>query len=103
MYVYKQTERNPALYTVGFYTPAGKWEAESDHSTRDEAVERVHYLNGGQGIDDQVKRIFQFFAHRLALQSYWIAVLNGEITGEKREAQAAEQEWYQDKLDELLK
>ena len=48
MYVYKQTERNPALFTVGFYTPDGDWKAESDHSTAEEAAERVHYLNGGE-------------------------------------------------------
>ena len=35
------------LFTVGFYTPEGKWESESDHSTREEAAARVHYLNGG--------------------------------------------------------
>ncbi len=37
------------LYTVGFYTPDGKWEPESDYNTRDEAARRVHYLNGGKG------------------------------------------------------
>jgi hypothetical protein len=36
------------LYTVGFYTPEGRFEPESDHSTRDEAASRVAYLNGGQ-------------------------------------------------------
>lgn len=46
-YVYKQTDRDPALYTVGHYTPHGKWESESDHGTADEAAARVHYLNGG--------------------------------------------------------
>jgi hypothetical protein len=36
------------LYTVGFYAPDGKWEPESDHATREEAAERVAYLNGGK-------------------------------------------------------
>lgn len=44
MYVYIKTEAN--LWTVGFYTPDGKWEAESDHSSKEEAAARVHYLNG---------------------------------------------------------
>lgn len=59
MYVYKQTEHAGSdvdhkgrpiswgdLWTVGFYTPEGKWEAESDHDTKESAAVRVHYLNG---------------------------------------------------------
>ena len=46
MYVYKRTE--PQLWTVGYYDPEGKFEAESDHSSIEEASERVHYLNGGK-------------------------------------------------------
>jgi hypothetical protein len=45
-WIYVQTE--PQLYTVGFYTPDGKWITDSDWSSRDEARERVHYLNGGK-------------------------------------------------------
>jgi hypothetical protein len=44
MYVYIRSE--PGLYTVGFYRPDGKWEAESDHAAREEAAARVAYLNG---------------------------------------------------------
>ena len=44
-YVYKRTE--PGLYTVGYYAPDGTWEPESDHSDREEAAKRVHWLNGG--------------------------------------------------------
>ena len=47
MYVYIQTERNPSLWTVGFYKPDGNFEGDSDHSDREEAAARVHYLNGG--------------------------------------------------------
>lgn len=43
MYVYLQTE--PNLFTVGFFQP-GKWEPDSDHPTREEAADRVAYLNG---------------------------------------------------------
>jgi hypothetical protein len=46
-WVYKQTDRNPALYTVGFYDPAGKWESESDHASQGAAARRVRWLNGG--------------------------------------------------------
>lgn len=53
-YVYVQSESGPDLFTVGFYTPAGNWEAESDWFTREEAAARVHFLNGGEneaGVD----------------------------------------------------
>jgi hypothetical protein len=43
-YVYIRSE--PGLWTVGFYKPDGKWEAESDHSSSEAAAERVHWLNG---------------------------------------------------------
>lgn len=45
MYVYIKSE--PYLWTVGFYTPDGEWIAESDYDCRDDAAERVHWLNGG--------------------------------------------------------
>lgn len=34
-------------FVVGHYSPSGIWEAESDHTTAEEAAKRVHYLNGG--------------------------------------------------------
>jgi hypothetical protein len=43
-YVYIRSE--PGLWTVGFYSPAGKWEPESDHTDREEAANRVILLNG---------------------------------------------------------
>jgi len=46
MYVYIKSE--PGLFTVGFYSPEGKWNPESDHEKEEAAVERVHYLNGGR-------------------------------------------------------
>lgn len=45
MYVYRQSEAN--LWTVGYYSPEGKWIAESDHASPEEAAKRVHWLNGG--------------------------------------------------------
>ncbi len=51
MYVYLTSDQGEdrKLYTVGFYTPAGNWVAESDHSDREVAAQVVNYLNGGAG------------------------------------------------------
>lgn len=52
MYVYIQSEftgQNGAtmpLWTVGFYDPKNKWQAESDHASKEEAAERAAYMNG---------------------------------------------------------
>jgi hypothetical protein len=46
MYVYINSE--PGLFTVGFYDPDGRFVTDSDHSDREEAAKRVHYLNGGR-------------------------------------------------------
>jgi len=50
-WVYIQSEHTSAgsLWTVGFYSPDGKWHPESDHESQENASERVHYLNGGKG------------------------------------------------------
>jgi hypothetical protein len=42
-------------YTVGHYDPAGKFQPESDHSSKEEAAARVHYLNGGTEGEKGVK------------------------------------------------
>ena len=48
MWVYMRTEFDPyELYTVGFYSPNGKWHTDSDWDTKEEAANRVHWLNGG--------------------------------------------------------
>lgn len=44
MYVYLQTE--PQLFTVGFFDPNGKWHPESDYNLREDAANRVAFLNG---------------------------------------------------------
>ena len=46
MYIYIKSE--PNLWTVGFYNPDGKFISESDWDTKEEAAERVHYLNGAE-------------------------------------------------------
>jgi hypothetical protein len=46
MYVYMPSE--PGLYTVGFYIPGtNDWMSESDWPSKEEAANRVHWLNGG--------------------------------------------------------
>lgn len=45
-WLYINSEKS--LWTVGFYKPDGKWEAESDHDNIQAAAERVHWLNGGK-------------------------------------------------------
>lgn len=50
MYVYIQTEKT--LWTVGFYAPDGKWHSESDHGNKNDAAERVHWLNGGKSDEE---------------------------------------------------
>ena len=40
-------------YTVGYYSPSGKWRRESGHETIESAAARVHYLNGGN--DEKLK------------------------------------------------
>ena len=50
-YVYIKSESQ--LWTVGFYSPDGKWNPESDHDNRYSAASRVCYLNGGIPIPSQ--------------------------------------------------
>ena len=51
MYVYIHSETDQYgqwLYTVGFHSQDGQFHPESDHTTKESAAERVHYLNGGK-------------------------------------------------------
>jgi hypothetical protein len=43
-YVYVKSE--PQLWTVGFYSPDGKWHPDKDFSRPEDAADRVAYLNG---------------------------------------------------------
>lgn len=47
VWVYIQSE--PGLYTVGFYDPRGEWHADTDWRTKEEAANRVAWLNGSKG------------------------------------------------------
>lgn len=63
MWVYIQSERTGKnncirnLWTVGHYSPAGKWEPESDWGTPEEAAARCHYLNGGGADPEMVEAL----------------------------------------------
>jgi hypothetical protein len=35
------------IYTVGFFSPKGKFIFESEYDNKKDAAARVHYLNGG--------------------------------------------------------
>lgn len=48
MYVYIRSEQS--VWTVGFYKPDGEWVPERDYSDKEDAAERVNYLNGGEGV-----------------------------------------------------
>lgn len=68
-YVYIESERyaddsgfTHVLYTVGHYTPVGKWVAESDHEGDEDAAARVNYLNGG---DTELRALL------LAVKALW--------------------------------
>lgn len=54
-YVYINSE--PSLWTVGFYGPNGKWEPESDHSSIDDAADRVAELNGNPNKTNPNKKL----------------------------------------------
>jgi hypothetical protein len=54
MWVYINSE--PRLWTVGFYSPDGRWHPDSDHDSTEKAAARVHWLNGGeQNFDERVR------------------------------------------------
>ena len=47
-YIYLRSESH--LFTVGFYDPRGIFHPESDHDNKEDAADRVHYLNGGNPV-----------------------------------------------------
>ncbi len=69
MHVYIESERNPSNYTVGHYAPSGEWIAESDHTEKGKAAERVHYLNGRNN-DEAIENLKQHIAELLEEAMY---------------------------------
>lgn len=60
MYVYIRSE--PGLWTVGFYSPDGKWQPESDHDNIESAAERVAWLNGSKKEPVRINRAYDLSA-----------------------------------------
>jgi len=53
IYIQSETGQHP-LWTVGFYDPDGDFQPESDHDKKEEAAERVNYLNGGKILNEKL-------------------------------------------------
>lgn len=66
MYVYIQSE--PRLFTVGFYAPNGDWHTDSDHDIREDAALRVHYLNGGCEMVEELEKRIDYLENVVANQ-----------------------------------
>jgi hypothetical protein len=79
-YVYIESE--PGLWTVGFYDPSGKWQAESDQDTRQDAAARVHYLNGGAPEQTECDR------QQCTYYQHYLVHYNPELNGPKLEHSA---------------
>ena len=43
------------IFSVGFFLPDLAWKMESEWKIREEAVSRVHYLNGGDDDSEKIK------------------------------------------------
>lgn len=86
MYYYQRTE--PGLWTVG--TGEGRdWHPDSDHGSREEAADRVHYLNGGP--DAKLRaRVAELEAKNAELEAH-IQQLSGDIGHRHDAADAARQ------------
>jgi len=67
-WVYIQSE--PSLWTVGFYSPDGRWQPDSDHSSREEAAQRVHWLNGGRNQDQEQEGSYAEYLYRYHPDKY---------------------------------
>ena len=46
MWVYRRTT-DGSRWRVGYWNPKGEWFEDSIYEDRDEAAQRVHWLNGG--------------------------------------------------------
>ena len=48
------------MWTVGFYAPGGEWHSEGDYGDREEAADRVAYLNGSHSsLVERIERLEQ--------------------------------------------
>jgi hypothetical protein len=77
-WVYIRTENQ--LWTVGFYSPDGKFNPESDHDNREEAAKRVAWLNGGGNWSGPLNIIerWQWIAGGMLPEDLWLKIKWGE-------------------------
>lgn len=66
-HVYIRSDTN--LWTVGFYSPDGKWNPESDHESIESAAERVSFLNGAINQEKQIAQAI-LDAQKIHKESY---------------------------------
>lgn len=71
-YFHKQTE--PTLWTVGYEDEGGRWHADSDHGSPEEAGRRVARLNGNAA-DDSLRAVIK----ALRDQARWLTMDNDTI------------------------
>ena len=65
-WVYIRTE--PGLYTVGFFDPDKKFHTDSDHCDREDAANRVAFLNGAFPIDD-IRQMVDLLSNQMDMMS----------------------------------
>lgn len=56
-WVYERTESS--LWTVGHYSPDGRWHPDSDYNTPQKAAQRCHWLNGGSVPEKPAKAVLE--------------------------------------------
>jgi NTP pyrophosphatase (non-canonical NTP hydrolase) len=71
-WVYIKSE--PNLYTVGFYGP-DCWHPDSDHQNRDDAANRVHYLNG---VDQRAGKQPSAEGWQIVIRAYEQCLMDGQ-------------------------
>lgn len=65
-FVIEETQKNPSIYTVGFWTPMGNFAPVKDHSNFHDAYMRLDHLNHNERMKSMAKtelgqKIFEFF------------------------------------------
>jgi hypothetical protein len=81
MYVYEKTGKQ--VFTVGYYNPKGKFITETVYQEIEEALERVHYLNGGIEPDVFNNVINNLYA-AVANLNFLVEDLNQRLDREKK-------------------
>lgn len=76
MYVYRYF-KEAGCYTVGFYSPKGEWESESDHESPEKAAARVAWLNGDEPKEEPMEES-AFILHGTKLERACQKVQSGE-------------------------